>query len=457
MTSLTINNSGDGSFENPFKKLQCGRNINKRIKNSYYFNKKGEIRYWNGTKLRRQTTDIFIHRSKQINGNKFNYSLVNYKQNYLHVILICNDCGYKFSQRPDMHISQKQGCQKCGYKKVADSNRKGIKKFIEEAKKIHGDKYDYSLVNYINTHTKVKIICPIHGEFEQNAGDHVGGNGCKKCGYKISAEKQKLTYEKFIEKAIKFHGDKYDYSLVNYINSKTNVKIKCPIHGEFLQQPGHHMRGVGCDKCFRDTIKDKLGYTKEIFIEKAKKTHGDIYDYSLVNYVDSLTKVKILCSTHGEFSQAPSKHLQRRGCPNCLNKTEGKLFSWLLELYPMLVTSQYSPSWIERLRYDFLIKDIKLIIELDGEQHFKYISCWHDNENSYIEQQDSDVYKMKKANEKGYSVIRLLTKDVREDKNNWENILFAAIKSYDTPTNIFICSNNEYEHHKRLLYSNTSL
>lgn len=454
MTSLTINNSGDGSFENPFKKLQCGRNINKRIKNSYYLNKNGEIRYWNGTKLRRQTTDIFIHRSKQINGNKFNYSLVNYKQNYLHVILICNDCGYKFSQRPDMHISQKQGCQKCGYKKVADSNRKGIKKFIEEAKKIHGDKYDYSLVNYINSKTKVKIICSIHGEFEQIPTDHVRGRGCKNCGVEKSKLNcpNKLSSEKFIKKSREKHEDKYGYSLVNYVNSKTNVKIICPKHGEFLQQPSHHMRGHGCDKCFRDTIKGRLGYTKESFEKKSREKHGDKYDYSLVIYKDCSIKVKIICPKHGEFLQAPVKHIQGRSCPNCLNKTEGKLYNWLLELYPKLITTQYSPKWIGRLKYDFVIEDIKLIIELDGRQHFEYVSHFHrENLLGHTTQQESDIYKMEKANENDYSIIRLLTEDVRDEKNNWENRLLAAIKSYDTPTNIFICSNDEYDNHKRLL------
>ena len=191
--------------------------------------------------------------------------------------------------------------------------------------------------------------------------------------------------------------------------------------------------------------------------KKSREKHGDIYDYSLVNYVDSLTKVKIICPIHGEFLQSPRKHLQRQGCPNCVNKTEGKLYNWLFELYPNLVT-QYSPKWIGRLKYDFVIEDIKLIIELDGRQHFEYVNHFHrENLLGHTTQQERDIYKMEKANQNGYSIIRLLTEDVRNEKNNWENRLLAAIKSYDTPTNIFICSNNEYEHHKRLLYANTSL
>ena len=104
--------------------------------------------------------------------------------------------------------------------------RKTTSEFIKDSKKIHGDKYDYSLVEYIGARTKVKIICPQHGEFEQRPGAHFnGGRGCKQCGFNI---RQRLTTEQFIERARKLHGDKYDYSLVQYVNNRTKVKIICP-------------------------------------------------------------------------------------------------------------------------------------------------------------------------------------------------------------------------------------
>jgi len=118
--------------------------------------------------------------------------------------------------------------------------------FIEKAKAIHSDKYDYSLVEYKNNRTKVKIICHEHGIFEQRSDSHLRGQGCSKCK---GGGKKKLTTEEFIKKAKNIHGDKYDYSLVEYKNNKTKVKIICPIHDVFEQRPGSHLKGCDCPKC----------------------------------------------------------------------------------------------------------------------------------------------------------------------------------------------------------------
>ena len=142
--------------------------------------------------------------------------------------------------------------------------RKTTSEFIKDSKKIHGDKYDYSLVEYIGARTKVKIICPQHGEFEQRPGAHFnGGRGCKQCGFNI---RQRLTTEQFIERARKLHGDKYDYSLVQYVNNRTKVKIICPKHGEFEQVPSSHCNGNGCKKC------NKGGWRFSDWYELAQKS-----------------------------------------------------------------------------------------------------------------------------------------------------------------------------------------
>ena len=110
--------------------------------------------------------------------------------------------------------------------------------FIEKANKIHGSKYDYSLVDYSNCRTIVKIICPIHGIFEQKANEHIQGCGCRKCKYENLGAKMKLSTNEFIEKANKIHGSKYDYSLVEYSGIFSKVKIICPIHGVFAEMRG---------------------------------------------------------------------------------------------------------------------------------------------------------------------------------------------------------------------------
>ena len=119
------------------------------------------------------------------------------------------------------------------------------KEFIEKAKKVHGEKYNYSKVKYVNTMTKVCIICPIHGEFLQTPNKHLSGNNCPKCSHQSYLH----TTDSFIKEAKKIHGDKYDYSKVNYINSHTKVCIICKEHGEFWQTPNAHLRGKGCKSC----------------------------------------------------------------------------------------------------------------------------------------------------------------------------------------------------------------
>lgn len=182
--------------------------------------------------------------------------------------------------------------------------------FIQRSKEIHENKYDYSKVNYINNKTKVIIICPIHGEFEQFPSEHLKGSECRKC----SLIKRTSTTEEFIQKARKAHGDKYDYSKVNYVSSITKVIIICPEHGEFQQLPSQHLRGHGCPMCVGYEVGKRL--TQEEFIERARKIHGDKYDYNRVNYVNAHTPVTIICPTHGEFQQEPCDHL-KGGCRKC--------------------------------------------------------------------------------------------------------------------------------------------
>jgi len=183
--------------------------------------------------------------------------------------------------------------------------------FIEKSKKIYGDKYDYSKVNYKNSTTKVVIICKEHGEFEQKPVLHTYYKvGCLKCSGHC-----KYTNEQWIEKAISIHGDKYDYTKVYYKNTKEKVVIICKTHGDFLQTPSDHIYSKsGCPKC-----SNHYTLTNDEWLAKAKEIHGDKYDYSNVIYIDTKTKVTIICKNHGEFEQNPNSHVGKRqyGCPQC--------------------------------------------------------------------------------------------------------------------------------------------
>ena len=191
--------------------------------------------------------------------------------------------------------------------------------FIKKAKKVHGDKYDYSKVDYINSQTKVCIICPEHGEFWQIPASHIRGYKCPECGNYNRGSKKRISKEEFIKKAKEVHGDKYDYSKVEYINANTKVCIICPEHGEFWQEPVVHIKQKsGCPKCVgRNT-------TTEEFIKKAMEVHGERYDYSKVVYTKAHNKVCIICPEHGEFWQTPAKHLLGQGCSKCGIKYRGE-------------------------------------------------------------------------------------------------------------------------------------
>ena len=253
-------------------------------------------------------TEQFIEKARKVHGDKYDYSKVNYVDAKTKVTIICPEHG-EFEQTPNSHLSG-QNCPEC-----TGTFRKTKNEFIEESIKVHGDKYDYSKVNYVNARTKVTIICPKHGEFEQTPSSHIQGHGCPKC-----VKKYKKNKNEFIEEARKIHGNKYDYSKVNYVNGKTKVTIICPEHGEFEQTPSVHLLGCACPKCAIKKNKNKLSLTIEQFIEKARKIHGNKYNYSKVNYVNAYTKVTIICPEHGEFEQTPSVHLLGCACPKCAGK-----------------------------------------------------------------------------------------------------------------------------------------
>lgn len=198
------------------------------------------------------------------------------------------------------------------------NNKLTTESFIERIVKVYGDLYDLSLVNYKNMFSKVKVICSKHGVFEKEAKSFSKGSGCPKCFNEKRGNSQKLTKIKFVNESKKVHGDKYDYSLVDYKNSKEKVKIICLEHGEFEQTPQKHMSGQGCKKCglIQSGIKQSLTVGDK-FVDRAKKVHGDKYDYSLVEYKNNQVKVKIICPEHGVWEQTPNGHLSGKGCRPC--------------------------------------------------------------------------------------------------------------------------------------------
>ena len=197
------------------------------------------------------------------------------------------------------------------------SRKKTIEDFVNDAINIHGDKYDYSKTIYIDSHSKVTIICPIHGEFLQTPDKHLKGQGCPECAKLNRAKSISSNTDEFIKKSNIIHKNKYDYSKTAYINNSTKVCIICREHGEFWQSPFKHLIGQGCPKCAGNEP-----ISTEQFVERSKKIHGDKYDYSKSECNGTHNKTTIICPIHGEFEQMPKEHLKGKGGPLCANESK---------------------------------------------------------------------------------------------------------------------------------------
>jgi hypothetical protein len=279
------------------------------------------------------------------------------------------------------------------------SKKLTTEEFIKRAKEIHGEKYDYSKVEYVNNHTKVCIICPKHGEFWQIPSNHLNTNrprGCPFCGIETTNLKNTYSKEKFIEKAKLKHKNKYDYSKVVYEKSNEKICIICPEHGEFWQTPASHLMGYGCPYCSGNA---KLN--TKTFIEKAKEIHGDKYDYSKVYYINSQTPVLITCPEHGDFWQIPNNHLSKEySCPKC-NSTASKKEKEIVEFIKTLTNEEIienDKNIINPFEIDIYIPKLSLAIEFDGLR-------WH-SEN-FCEDKKYHLKKTLECEKKGIRLIHI--------------------------------------------------
>jgi hypothetical protein len=187
--------------------------------------------------MTRYNSKSFADKATIIHNNKYDYSLVDYIGYKKHVTIICSIHG-EFVQQPVNHLYHKTGCPKC------NTNRDTLSIFKQKAIKIHGNKYDYTKVDYVDTHTKVTITCNIHGDFQQKPSGHIGGkHGCLRCA-------RSLTTEQFVKNALIVHTNLYNYDVVEYVHNKQPVNIICPIHGTFKQKPDSHVAHQhGCPAC----------------------------------------------------------------------------------------------------------------------------------------------------------------------------------------------------------------
>lgn len=309
----------------------------------------------------------------------------------------------EFIQKPLDHYKAEEPCHVCKKIKLSKTLSKDLNTFLEQAKAVHGDTYDYSESEYINSYTKIKIKCKTHGDFYQTANTHLSGSGCPKCS-KTSCNKDTET---FIRQLKAYRGDEFTYDKVEYVNATTKVIVTCPKHGDKEASPVHLLLKKGPFKCPECLQKSK----QENFIERAKAIHGDRYDYSKTLYVKNRERVEIICPKHGSFCQTPNNHLGGSGCSLCNSRssTELKIDKFFrqnniefISEYRLLGSSY---------RYDFYLPKYNILIEYHGEQHYNPRFYANMKGETFEERQIKDRVKAILAEQHGIPLIIMSYQD----------------------------------------------
>jgi hypothetical protein len=305
----------------------------------------------NGKKI---TTEEFIKRAKKVHGDAYDYSKTNFIKSSEKVCITCKKHG-DFWQLPFNHLKG-QGCPKCKNENLSKKHKNTTEEFIKKAKKVHGNKYDYSETEYVDCKTKVCIICPKHGKFWQVPYYHLNGNGCQECAKKSTWDKRgRMTTENFIERARQVHGDKYDYSKVEYKNRRTKIKIIC-------------------HKCYKNGVE------------------------------------------HGIFYQNPYLHITGSGCPHCRNSyLESKIFKLLTE-NDISFEKEKTYEWLVNdghMYLDFYLPKYNVGIECQGVQHYADIEIQGRKNYQYIHQ--NDLLKNKLCKENGIKIFYFTDKNMYDN------------------------------------------
>lgn len=283
--------------------------------------------------------------------------------------------------------------------------------FKYQVEKVHNGRYDLSVTEYRGADNLVEAICPEHGMFSIEAKYLKSFRGCQLCGYARAGASSRGNTDDFVSKAKKVHGERYDYSLVNYSTCKENIKIICKIHGEFECVPNNHLQGKGCRLCgYQASIKSRVLSQQEV-IERFTEKHHERYDYSLVEYEgDAHQHLKIVCKDHGEFMQSYANHFHGgKGCPDCAKEfsprlKRGFLKSYQAKNYASLYLLSCSGNGEQFYKIGITTKDIKS--RFSGEESMPY-----DYELLHLLVSDGDsVWELEKTLHREYFHVKYLPK-----------------------------------------------
>lgn len=315
----------------------------------------------NNIQLEQKRRDSFFRTANKKHKNKFDYSNSNYTNIYTKIDIRCPIHGI-FTQTPSSHLASRHGCPRCGIVKWNENIRTTKETFLETAKRVHGNRYNYDKVIYTTMTEKVEIGCLKHGSFWQQPVAHsIYGTNCPKC----VIENGRTTNEMFINRCIKIHNNKYTYGNTNYTKLTDIIEIECPEHGSFNQLARTHISGSGCIEC----AKDRTTKTTDAFIKESIEIFGFKYLYDKVNYINNKTPVIITCKRHGDFKKSPQSHLSGSGCPRCIESSGERILSKLLDNFNITYIREYKIKGY-RYRFDFYLPDTNIYIEFNGIQHY---------------------------------------------------------------------------------------
>ena len=268
-----------------------------------------------------------------------------------------------------------------------------------------GNNYEFSLEEYNDTGSKVILKCKKCGNtFKRKYNTLIYNHSCPYCNG--TAKVQNTAW--FIEKAKEVHGDKYDYSEAEYCGTDKKVTVIChekdefgEEHGAFMVTPHAHIGSMksGCPKC-----SGKYKTSTDEFIKKARRVHGDKYNYEKTVYLRALSPVIITCPEHGDFKQKPNGHLSGQGCPYCKQSHMEREIRDLLDENHFIFKQEYSPDWLRPLHLDFFIPEKNIAIECQGMQHFKPVKYYGGEEGLKI-RQERDIRKMDACTKNGIKLL----------------------------------------------------
>jgi len=354
---------------------------------------------------RKLTKEDFLAAAQKIHGLRYDYSGVVYLGSRVQVQIVCPEHGI-FNQTPADHIHARAGCPAC-----VGNKRLTLEEFLEDGRKIHGSKYDYSRVVITNNTNPVEIICPEHGSFWQAPKQHRKGRGCPRCGGTA-----KLTKEAWVQRSDQAHQGKYDYSQSQYVNMATEIAIICPKHGVFHQLPSVHVNGHGCPACAKEALgrrlqRDPTEVRKELHLGRP----GYAYDTS--GYTSNKDKIAITCPNGHEYTQSTSD-ARRYGCPTCAGRNsmgEQELREFISALGVTVVRSRKIAAPKE---IDAWCPEQKVGFEFNG-------LYWHSD--AFADARRRHIDKSNATQASGGRLIHIWSDDWRDRRTAVEHLIRAAL------------------------------